>query len=466
MDPNQPTEVNPVSFGNSLPPELQQQLLELQRRKQLALTMQQQAMQPVQAQSHGPIASRVSPLAPLLQGVTGYLAGKNAAAADKGIAGLQGQYQSDTSAEIGRLLALPDQNDMINQGLQSRNPIVQALANQQRTQREARAKEAIHAVGEYDPNVALTIARTGQIPQGGIAPPAEPVYGSTSIPNPGGAGLPPIAIPTVTNTGKGGIKTGQVVAPGPVINVATNIPTKEGELALGGQQDELKTRQSDAKVAMATIQQNRLAVEALQQGAQAGGGQDIKQTLRKVGQAFGLDLPATAQTDELQMALGKAILTHAADLRPMSDADLKFLQKQAGSINSDPTALAKMLAITSGAAIKQLQDYRSFVSTAQTNSKNPHSSALYQNGLTGYDMPKTLSGPFHHQMEVVQELHRRGGDISQFSYKGQPFDENSSFDLSPSPITGGGSGVKPVSAMSEAEKAAEIKALKAQLGIK
>lgn len=417
-------QTNPVSFGNGLPPEYQQQIDSLLRQRQLAMAMQQMAMQPQMPQQGGPVAARISPLQPMLQALTGFMANKNASSAEQQMGQIQGQFQQSTTKEIQQLQGM-DPQARLRAAESSRNPIVQALGQKWKDEYNKRLEGYATAVKDASPDAAAAAYQTGQIPATPLPAAREPVIETLDL----GNGQKGFVI-------KNYKRSGEVTASAPSLtSVVNQLPGNEASTALGMQKTQLEGMQGDAKTAINALNQNRAAIEALQEGAQAGGGQDIKQTIRKVAQAFGIDLPATGSTDELQMALSQGILSHAKELRPMSDTDLAFLKKQAGSINSDPTALSKMLRITSAAALKQLQDYHSFVSGATKNAILPYSREMYQNALTGYDLPKQLFGPNDFQYGVIQELQKRGGDVSQFKDgSGQTFPENAQFNISNQPI--------------------------------
>lgn len=387
--------VTPVDFGNGLPPEIQQQLDELTRRRQIAMAMQQRSMQPIQMPQGGPVASRINPLAPLLQAMTGFMAGRDASSAEGEMNKVRGQYQTQTSDEIARMLAMPDQEG-VTAGLSSRNPIVQALAHQRRQQLEGRVKEAVGAVKESSPARALTIAKTGNIDDSPLPAIPGPTFGAQ--------GLNPYAI---TSNQKGEQKVDWAPIQSTGINI--KLPGYEAQAALETLKSELKERRDLAMGSKEALQSGiNPAIEALNAGASSGGLENYKQAIRKVAGAFGIPFDSTTSTEQLSMALGQQVLANARKLAPVTQEDVKQLQKDLGSITTDPQALRRMLVRTQKLHVQNLDNFNKYVQSQSSNLETPYARDLFKGSTIGFETPPS-PGLTPSLADIQEERRRRGG---------------------------------------------------------
>ena len=192
--------------------------------------------------------------------------------------------------------------------------------------------------------------------------------------------------------------------------------------------------------------------EALQKGAAVGGGAELKQAVRKFGQAMGADIPETASTDELQALLTDALARKAKTFgaNPTNVED-QYVRSLVGTITTDPTALPKLIAYTTAQAHKSLQDFGDFVKIKRENwATQPLSKTypgLYDTADVGLQNgPSKLFGPQDFQMTVMKALQQAGGDPSRFADpSGKPFAKDANFsDISMSPI--GKAGAAPTTA--------------------
>lgn len=215
-------------------------------------------------------------------------------------------------------------------------------------------------------------------------------------------------------------------------SVEIKLPGKEAEASLDFLKGDLKERQSGAGVARDLLATNTQVIDALEQGAKAGGGETLKQGLRKLTQAFNIDLPATASTEQLSQALGNRLLSEAGKLKPVSNEDMKQLAKIVGSIDTDPTALTRALAFTNALALKGLSGYHEYVDYQINNLQTPYARDMFGGARIGYDLPTQLTGPMSLQLDTVRNLKNLGGDITKLrDPTGQPFDLNSRFQVDP-----------------------------------
>lgn len=425
-----------------LPPEYQAQLVEAQRRQAMAQALLQRSMGFQGAQGQGPVAAKTSPLTWMANSLSGYLAQNAGDKASKDILGVQQRYAGDEMAELERLQGLPEDQRLL-QGQRSQFPRAQALAKALQDSRGKRLEMFGNAVKDTDPAAAAKAAISGGLPQS---------YQTPALPDPVEGKLAD-GTPMVTTRNRKGEPSVQF----PPKGVNVNLPGNERAAALDVTKRQLEDRRGGADAAKATYAATTQALDALEQGARAGGGEEVKQFMRKTLQAFGVAVPATAETNELQMALGNAVLGNAAKLRPASDTDLKILAQIVGSINTDPTALTKALAMAQAMSIKDLSTYGQFVDQSLDTIKDDYARQLFAGAKVGYEVPKQLSGPLPYQMEVVRQLQRQGFDISQLQDPtGQPFPGNAKFNINP---TSGFPGVAPKRGTPAAQPTAPAKAV-------
>jgi hypothetical protein len=427
----------PATDGIFLPPEYQQQIDELQQRRQLALAMAQRSMQFQPAQSQGAMASRTPLLGAIAQAASGVLGQYGAGQAQSGIRDVQKRAQTAETAELQALQAgSPD--EFITKGQASRFPGIKALAKQLYETRQKNVEAGAKITGEAgDPAAALGMLRQGRLPD---------QYSPTPIPGPE-FGTGPNGQVYATTTNRRGEK--DIKFP-PVSAANINLPGNEGREAIDFHRKQLEARQGEASIAKETLTANSRAVDALEQGARAGGGESLKQALRKGLQAFGIATESTASTEQLQQAMGAELLNNARKLAPVTGTDIKVLEGLLGNINTDPTALTKAIAFNNAMALKTLKGYNSYVTEQNANLKNDYARDLFSGATKGYEMPQALYGPQAFQFETIRNLQNIGGDISGFNdpATGKPFAPGSKFDIR-NPAAGfpgaqqAGSAVKP-----------------------
>lgn len=454
---------------SGLSPEDQAALAQIMRQKQFAQMLQQRSMQSQPTEySPGGMAVRQSPLSALVRGAQGYFGSKWQDNAETQRAGLMEKSQAAQQEELQALMA--DPKNGISRALASRNPRVQAAAAALKKEQQERDKLVTEIGAKINAPKALENLIAGTPGSVGDFPAPE----VRTLPNgPGGKD-----VPVLINTGECGRQNASAFPQGTTVSVDARQGTREGEMALDVLKTQLTGRQEKATAAKETLASSSFALDALEQGAKAGGGEPTKQILRKALQAVGMEVPATAEIDQLEMALGNAVLAQIAKLRPASDTDFKALQKIMGSVGTDPKALVKGLAYANSIAIRDLDQFGNYVNEQKQNLINPNARDLFSGASSGYELPSQLNGPLPFQLETLRQIQRQGGDISKFrDPEGNPFPVNTKFDIDP---TNGFPGIprkptstaapaakprfKPISEMTEAEKRAELAALKAAIG--
>ena len=408
-----------------LPPEYTAEIEAANRRRMLAQLLQKQAMGFQGAQSQGKMASKTSPLAWLANTASGMLGTHMDAKGAADISAVQTRAGEDMRKELSGVLSAPE-DQQFSLGSQGKFSQTQALAKALNDQRLKKIELYSGALKETDPAAAAGAVAAGKIP-GEYKP--TPLPGPQFGTSPSGAGY------GFTQDRKGVSH----LSFEPKNGTTVNIPGKEVGAALDFHKDELTRRRGEADAAKGVLAANTRAIDALEQGAQAGGGQDIKQLYRKTLQAFGIDSPATAQTEELGMALGQAVLNEASKLKPVSNQDMADLRKIVGGISTDPTALSKALAFSHALALKTTMGYNDYINTQNSSLTNPEARSLFSGAGIGYETPSQLSGPMPLQIEIIRQLQRQGVDISRFKDPlGRAFQSGDRFATKP---TGGMPGV-------------------------
>jgi hypothetical protein len=408
-----------------LPADYQAQIDAANRQKAIASALMQRGFN-LQAPDTGnnPIAARISPFAAIASALSGAGGAYLGNQADQNIRNVQSQYQTDALSDIGKMNALPEAQ-RIAFGQSSRFPQTQALAKtlqeQAEKRREAGAK-AISDAGDVSGSLGYTGNPSDYSPKSLQAPQVQWI---TDANDPTGARK----IPTIVEFDKYGRPTQKFGPAG--TNISLNLPSKEAELTVEQIGKNLDERRKEAALAKGTLASNAQAIDALTEGAQAGGAEGVKQGLRKALQAFGVQLSDTAPTEQLQMALGHAVLENAKKLAPVAGPDIQILEKDLGSISTDPTALTRALAFTNAGAYQTLKGYNEYVGQNKQN-LDPRLQQLFQGATSGYEMPQSLMGPLPFQLETVRKLRERGFDISQLrDPSGAAFDPNAKFEINP-----------------------------------
>ena len=405
-----------------MPPEYQAQLQQIMRQRQMAQMLMQQNMAPQGTEVISGHAVRQSPMSQIARALAGLTSAYGVSKSDQNAAEVA-RGMSQAQAEEGkRLFGVFQQNPAqgVAEAASSKFPQYQKLAKEWQDALNLRLKGAGEAMSTGgDTQGAVATFQSGQIPTNyqGKQYPAPAI---SQVPGPNGP------IPMVTTTDKFGVQDAKLGSGG--VNVTTKIAGKEGEMALDDLKTEKKDRQARAQIAKESLQSNQTALEALNEGAKAGGGEGIKQAIRKAGQAIGFSAPETASTEQLQMGLGDAILRKARALAPVTGEDVKRLEAILGSVNTDPQALVKMLSIYNSLAVKELQTFNKWVDYQGANLETPYARDLFKGAGIGYEI-EPPPGNQTQQLRAIGELGKRGGDITQFGINGQPFEQGAQFDI-------------------------------------
>lgn len=443
-----------------IPPEYAAELERIQKQRMLAQLLQQRSMGFQGAgQGSGRIMPKTSPLAWMANMGTGYLANQAEAAGAGKASDVRNRMMQDENAEVEGLLNTP-QEDQYRVGQLGKFDRTRKLAEALLKRNDERVGKFADVTKDMDPAVAGTAVLQGRLP-GGAAynpPPIKPSEFGTA---PGGGTY-------VRDYNRKGETNTKFEPKGTVVN--NNMPKQENQFSLGLIDTELKARQVGAESAKNVYTATARAADALERGAKAGGGEQIKQILRKSLQAFGVTPTATAQTEELSMALGTAILSEASKIKPISNTDIATLRDIVGSINTDPSALSRALAFSQALALKGLSDYSSYIDEQSSSLTDPLARQRLTGSKIGFEMPKALTGPQAFQLEVLRNYQMGGGDISRFGEPGTglPFPPGARIQVNP---TAGMPGVNPPAKtnppgwekLTPAEQA-EYQRLKARLG--
>ena len=457
-----------------LPPEYQQQIAQIMRQKMLAQLMMQQSQhglsQPTQfTPGQYSYAVKQNPLASLVSGLGMFMGNKGAADADTQIGDINSQAASAAQQELARIMALPPEQ-RVSQGATAKFSQTRSYAENERKRLADAAKAQAPLLAERGDLAGATGALTSGMPNQNPQPPAakEPTLITVDDPNNPGK--------KITAWREEDPKSGKVTyrnVQGQQINIDARAAGEEQKMALGETKSELKTWQDKADLAKDTINSSRLALEAINEGAKSGGGEGYKQAIRKLLQGFGVQMDATAPTEQLQMALGEAILANARKLAPVTGEDVKQLEKMLGSINTDPQALQKMLAYRSGNAMKTVQDFNKWYSVKAASLKDPLAQGYFAGGNIGRE-PINPPGNTQQALMSIAEMVKSGGNPSDFAVGGQQIPPDARFDLGrnrqsivPAPIQAP-IPQKPINQMTpdelEARKAQLLKELEALRG--
>lgn len=418
-----------LPFTGMMPPEYQGNILAEQQKQALAQALMAQTLgYQGTPDSKRRIVAKTPLSHALLNSAIGALAGKTSNEAGAKINAQQAAFQQAGNAEVNRILGLPEERQTAA-AMGSKFPQAQALAKALQERDKAKAANMEARLGHYgtalskrDPTAAASAIASGKMDPG-YTPQPLPDPQITQVQTPQGLR------PMVTNTNAMGEKHGTLAGGG--VNITNQIPGDQ-KIGVNTLEAGLKPREEAAAAAKNIYAATSRAVDALQRGAQAGGGQNIKQNVRMVLQAFGVNAPGTAETAELGMALGNAILTEAAKIKPISNTDIQTLEKIVGSIGSDPTALSRALAFSQAVSLDALGNYNRYVQEQGATMVDPVAKQRLAGSTIGFEVPKSLSGPTQHQLEVMRQMQMFGGDITKFNDPtGQPFRQDSKFDINP-----------------------------------
>ncbi len=409
-------------MADYIPPEYQAQLERLKRQQAFAQALQAGSMRAQPTEVITGHAVRQGPLSHGLRALTALMANKSVGEADAGIGALNQEMATKRQAAIAAMLAQgqKDPTQAIMAGQSSMDPRMQAIATAMQAQREKRLEGFSNAVKDSNPEAAAQAFQTGELPSAAYQQPdmPAPTFGT----DPAGNAY------AVTGNRKG---EKEIKYAPKETKVTNTVDARQSKTAYETIEPNLKIRQAEATSARDALRANGRAMDALNQYAQAGGGQDIKQLLRKGLQAFGVNSPETADTEQLGMALGENLLANARKLAPVTENDMAQLKNILGSISTDPTALQKALEFTNSIALKSMQDYQGYVNEAAAPLKNPEEQGLFKAQLKGYELPN-IPGNQEQQFRQLAELQKQGGDITQFrDPTGQQFSPDARFSIAP-----------------------------------
>lgn len=440
-------------MADYLSPEFAQQFEALKRRQALAQAMQAQAMQSRPTEVITGHAVRQGPLSQGLRAISGVLASRNLGEADAGIADLQQQALSQRQQAISQILqqGQKDPQGAAMAGQASMDPRAQAIGKALQEQQQKRLEGFANAIKETNSQGAAQVFQSGAIPNEPYQTPKTPgpVFGDDGAGN----------RYAISQNGKGGQNFDWVPKQQ---TQQISIDAAQRKMAYETVEPNLKLKQGEATAARDTLRANGRALDAINRNAQSGGAQDIKQTFRKGLQAFGVNLPETADTEQLGMALGETLLANARKLAPVTENDMAQLKVILGSINTDPVALQRALEFTSAIAMKGMKDYQGYVKTAGANIRSPEEKGLFDAQLVGFDNP-TFPGNQQQQFRQLSQFKDLGGDITQFrDPTGQPFSPDAQFNIAP-PKVKAPAKPSPVAPLSMQEQE-ELRQLRARFG--
>lgn len=415
-----------AEFGYSL--DQQSELDRLKRRREIALALQGQIAQP----GVGMVGNRAVPTGRTegIAKLAALLANRgNLRSADESELALQKRAQEESSSEVQRLMDLGDPTKQIAGALASKYPGIRQMGGMWQQQQATLARDAAKAKGERelaefkalqdrlkgagetrakagDWEGALNVFQTGGFAGGPIPGPRMPQFGQTAD---GHQTVINFDLPNNKATGAITQKPTQVSQ-----TLDARQAADENKASLDMLETQLKPREERAQAALSTIDAVRTAVEAAERGAQAGGGQDVIQVFRKVGEAFGVDLPVTSNVDELQAALGEKLIGYLKNFAPVTEKEIKVAAGISGGINTSPDALSRLLAVGQALAMRELQTFNQFLGSQEQTFREGPARARVAGARVGRELPRQLFGPKNWQLEVVRQLHNRGGDVTGF----------------------------------------------------
>jgi hypothetical protein len=420
-----------LSIGGDMPPEYIAQLSENARRKAMAEAMLQQFTQGQQTQfvpggTGTPIAVKQGGLGALAQALSGLNAGAQVQGYGAENEALRMQNDMERQKEYQSFVSNPDKSAAIATAMASRRPGVQKFGLEQQKREQDKAKDWASTVAPYDVTAAERAIRQGM--------PNTPFS------------LPTLADPSAMQVGPetalkipkyNGITDYKIFPRPSTTSFDMRLPGQLNAGILAENTAELKAKKEGFDLAKDVFASAQKAVTALEAGAQAGGGESIKQGIKKALQFLGGDPAGLTETTQLSMALGDAILANARKLAPVTAADLTQLRDILGSVDTDPSALSRALAWNTAHSFKAMQDFNSFMDVQDTlpdSIKNAeHADALrslYSGQRVGRDAPTGLIGPQLFQLETAKHLKNLGYDLSKL--KGLPpgfANENPTIDM-------------------------------------
>lgn len=427
--------VTPIPTGAMIPQEYQDQIDEARRKQVLANALMARSMNFQGPAQVGPQASKISPLgalaAALQGGFGGYLQGS--AAGDESKA--KSQFQADESADRAKMLSLPEDQQPAY-GYQSKFPMNQHIAGELQKQLEARRQEAAKIQGTSGDTEGAMNTLYGRPATPMVRKPVE-YFTLPDANDPSGVRK----IQMKREYDKYGRPTESAVGGS---QVTVNLPNNEAIDAKKSEQTALDKAKADAVAAQGVLATNEQIVNTLQQGASTGGLAGYKQSLRKVMLGLGVpasELPESGPTDIAKQLFGKALAEHAKTFGSQpTEAEDKRIAELVGTIDTDPSAIPQILAMNGGKAIKQMQDFKTFLDIKRNGQAAKTFPGLFDTADVGVKMPEGLNGPDVYQMQVLQALKQYGGDVTKLQQKNpltgkmEPIPADAKFDIQPTPI--------------------------------
>ena len=431
-------------MADYIPPEYAAQLAGLQRKKAISQALLQNSLASRPTEMAGNRAVKQTGLEAVVRALTGGVAGYSLGQNDEQEAGVMNQIAQARAQNLQGVLKDPDA------GLVSADPRAQALAATILSRNDKRLEGFAGALKDRDPGTAARVFQTGELPTEPYEVPAIPAttFGVDEAGN----------RYSLTPNVKGDNDFSWAPKP---MTIHNNAPAAR-DTAYRSVLPEVEKRQVDANLARDALAANRTAKEALNAGAQSGGGGEFFQAVRKVGSAIGFDPEAKVPTEQLAMALGNHILANARKLAPVTENDTALIKQIVGSLNTEPQNLARIFEIMDAASIRTLQNYGKYIDTATEKMPDEFGDMIRAMKI-GYETPE-LSGNTTQAFRTLQELKARGGDPSQYrDPTGEQIPANARFDIRglglPKPVVPS----KDPKKMTSDERAAEIQSLKAAL---
>jgi hypothetical protein len=427
MSANDPS----LAIGGDMPPEYLAQLSENARRRAMAEAMLQQFTQGQQTQfvpggTGVPIAVKQGGLGALAQALSGLTAGAQVQGYGAENEALRMQNDRERQQEYQNFVANPDKSAAIAAAMVSRRPGVQKFGIEQQKREQDRVKDFATAIGPVDAQGGGRAIASGIIPQNYTQPALPPITTGQAGPE-----------TYLINEGPNNKRDVRVFARPSTNTIDMRLPGQLNAGILAENTAELKAKKEAFDLAKETYSSGQKAITALENGAQAGGGEQLNQYIRQAVQFFGGDAKNLTDTAALKMALGDAILANARKLAPVTKADIGTLEQILGSINTDPSALSRALAWNSAHAFKAMHDFHGFMDVQERlpdSLKSPeHQDALrslYAGQRIGREAPMQLYGPQLFQLEMAKQLKNIGYDTSKLA--GAPpgfFGENPKIEL-------------------------------------
>ena len=436
-----------TSGKDALPYEYQAQEQQAARRRSIASAMMQQSMAPLsQHNMVGNFTTQRSPFEAVNKALQSYLGYTGLASADAQQASIIQRSQADQHQQlvdvmskakgtpstlatqmgpppegqdsmptIGQPATPPDINGAISQAMLSQFPRVNAYGADLQTNQRKEVHDIAALIGNANTSAAVNFAQKGDptasvpnlaapLPVFGTAPDGS-AYG-LEVDNKGGKNTLKFAPKAATITNNLGDKTGAAIDLETVKRLGENLANLD------------KTHGKMAQLISAN--------EFMNKGADQGGGADFRQKLRKLGQAFGVETPATGLTDANISKYGENLFDAVRALAPVTETDIPIAQAVVGSIGTDPRAMKEMTSWSLAKSMMAADEHNRKVDQAALSSDaSPGKYANYKTkGFEGMNTkdPEILARAY----QMMQEA---GADLSKYSYGGQKITPDTKFNI-------------------------------------